>query len=439
MRDFLIVGLVVAGSFAALRRPWIGIMVWTWLSIMNPHRFTWGFAYDAPLAAIVAVSTMVGLLMTRERESPFKSGAPVILAVLVVWITLSWQFGFDPQGDQAQWDKVIKILGMIFLTLVLLRSKRHIYALAWVCAGSLALLGIKGGMFTLTTGGGNRVWGPPGSFIEGNNEFALALVMSIPLLRFLQLQIDGVWPRRLMMAVMVLMAASALGSHSRGGLLAIVAMTLLLWWRGRDRVTGGLVIVLVAVALLAFMPAEWDARMATIETYDEDSSALGRFAAWWVAWGVATHHFFGAGFEAARPELFALYSPYPDLGTPVAHSIYFQMLGHHGFVGLALFLLLGLVTWRTAARIRKEAAGVPQARWCVDLAGMCQVSLIGYAVGGAFLSLAYFDLPYDIMSLLVLTQAWVRRKGWQTEPAYAPGWRTIPGLADPPKQATGPC
>ena len=82
---------------------------------------------------------------------------------------------------------------------------------------------------------------------------------------------------------------------------------------------------------------------------------------------------------------------------------------------------------------------MPQARWCVDLAGMCQVALIGYAVGGAFLSLAYFDLPYNIMTLLVLTQAWVRRKGWQTEPAYAPGWRTIPGLADPPKQAAKPC
>jgi hypothetical protein len=55
--------------------------------------------------------------------------------------------------------------------------------------------------------------------------------------------------------------------------------------------------------------------------------------------------------------------------------------------------------------------------------------MLGYAVGGAFLSLSYFDLPYDIMVLVVLTRAWVKSKGWEREPVYAPGWRTLPGLA----------
>ena len=64
---------------------------------------------------------------------------------------------------------------------------------------------------------------------------------------------------------------------------------------------------------------------------------------------------------------------------------------------------------------------------------MCQVALAGYAVGGAFLSLAYFDLPYDVMVLIVLTRIWVQKKAWQTEPIYSSGWKTIPGLAIPNK------
>jgi hypothetical protein len=32
---------------------------------------------------------------------------------------------------------------------------------------------------------------------------------------------------------------------------------------------------------------------------------------------------------------------------------------------------------------------------------MCQVALVGYAVSGTFLSLAYFDLYYDIVVILV--------------------------------------
>ncbi|MFY7942057.1 MAG: hypothetical protein ACOVOX_14225, partial [Burkholderiaceae bacterium] len=52
---------------------------------------------------------------------------------------------------------------------------------------------------------------------------------------------------------------------------------------------------------------------------------------------------------------------------------------------------------------------------------------------GAFLSLSYFDLPYYIMVAVVVTRVWVQTKGWEREPVYPRGWRTIPGLATPPE------
>lgn len=428
MRDLIVVAIVAVGALAALRRPWIGVMLWTWLSIMNPHRFTWGFAYHAPLAAVAAGCTLLGLLLTRERESPFKAPAVTWMFLFMVWMTLSWLFGLDPAGDYEQWSKVMKIDFMIFVALALLHSKKHIFALAWVAAGSLAILGAKGGLFTLLTGGNYRVWGPVGSFIHDNNEFALSLVMTIPLLRFLQLQLDGAWARRGMTLAMLLCAAAALGTHSRGALLAISAMTLVLWWRGRNKLVSGVFMLLAGVALVVFMPDSWTERMATIGEYQADRSALGRISAWWTAWNLAWHYPFGVGFNAARPELFFLYSPYPEY-VHAAHSIYFQVLGNHGFVGLALFIALWLATWRTAGWLRREGGRVAQARWCAELGSMCQVSLVGYAVGGAFLSLSYFDLPYNIMVLVVLARIWVEKQRWLTEPVYAPGWRTIPGLA----------
>lgn len=428
MRDLLVIAIALVGAAVALRRPWIGVMLWTWLSIMSPHRYTWGAAYDAPLAAVAAASTLVGLLLTRERESPFKGAAPVVLAVFVVWMTLSWAFGLNPSNDYAQWNKVIKVDFMVLVGLALLHSKQHIFALAWVMAGSLALLGAKGGVFTLLGGGTYRVWGPPGSFIHDNNEFALAMVMTIPLLRFLQLQLKSFWGRQGLTLLMVLCAAAALGTHSRGAVLAIAAMALLLWWRGKSRVVGGLLIVLTAVALLAFMPEHWTERMTTISEYEQDSSALGRISAWWTAWNLAFDYPLGAGFNVATADLFARYSPYPDR-VHAAHSIYFQVLGNHGFVGLGLFLLIWLLTWRSATWLRINAAKTPQTVWCAELGAMCQVSLIGYAVGGAFLSLSYFDLPYNVMMLVVLSRVWVQSKAWEREPVHLPGWRTIPGLA----------
>ena len=63
MRDALLMSIVLLLMLATLRRPWLGIILWVWVSLMNPHRYTFGFAYDAPVAAMAAVSVMLGLLL----------------------------------------------------------------------------------------------------------------------------------------------------------------------------------------------------------------------------------------------------------------------------------------------------------------------------------------------------------------------------------------
>lgn len=433
MRDLLIVGLVLWGSLLALRRPWIGVLVWTWLSLMNPHRYAYGFSATAPLAAIAAASTLGGMLFCKDKESPFK-GAPVWwFALFVLWVTISWLNGVNPTGDYEQWNKVMKIDLMLMVALVLLRTRQQILALMAVTTVSLALLGLKGGVFTLLNGGSYRVWGPPGSFIEDNNEFALAMVMTVPMLRFMQLQLRPTdrWLRHGFSLAMLLCAASALGSHSRGGLLAITAMTVFLWWRSKNKLVGGMVLSITAALLIAFMPSEWTERMETIKTYEQDASSMGRLSAWSVAWGVAKDYPTGAGFNVARRDFFDRYSWYrgTDGGIHAAHSIYFQVLGNHGFVGLILFLGIWVSTWRMAGRIRRDAESIPEAAWAGHLASMLQVSLLGYAVGGAFLSLAYFDLPYNLMVLTVLTRCWIDQKRWKTEPPLPQGWRSVIGLS----------
>jgi putative inorganic carbon (HCO3(-)) transporter len=415
-----------------LRRPWIGVMLWTWLSIMSPHRYTWGIAYSAPLAAAAAACTVMGLLMTRERSSPFK-GSPVRwFFAFMIWMTLCWVVGLDPSGDYEQWKKVMKIDVMLLVSLMLLHSRLHIMSLMWVCAGSLALLGSKGGIFTITGGGAERVYGPPGSFIAENNSFALALITIIPLLRFLHLHVQHRVARLGLMAAMLLCAASALGSHSRGALVGISAMALTLWWRGRNKLRDGILLVFVAFALVGFMPEKWSTRMSTIEDYADDSSAMGRINAWWAAWNMARHYPFGVGFNTSTPELFARFAPFPK-DIHAAHSVFFQVLGEHGFIGLFLYLGMWLMTWRAAGWLRKQGNLVPEAKWAGDLGAMCQVALIGYFAGGAFLSLAYFDLPYDIMAMVVLTKLWVEKQGWKSEPVDSPKWMSWLGLVQAKK------
>jgi len=379
---------------------------------MNPHRYAWGMLSTAPIAAFSAGVTLLGLAFTKDRRSPFIGLPVVIFTLFITWITLSWLMGRDVSGDYWQWNKCIKIFLMLYVTLALLQTKEHIMAFAWVLIGSLAILGAKGGFFTLVTLGNYRVWGPPGSFIEDNNEFALALIMTIPLIYFLQLQVTRrVWHHALSI-VMLLCAVSAFGSYSRGALIAIIAMGSMFWWRSPKKGEVAVFIFIIAIAMIPMLPEQWWVRMDTISEYQSDGSAMGRLNAWGVAWGVAMHELFGGGMSYQYSDYFILYGKYETI-VRAAHSIYFQILGNHGFIGLFLFLLLWIVTYREAGWLMKNARGDPNTLWAAQLGAMAQVSLVGYATGGAFLSLGYFDLPYNIMVLVVLTKKWVTSEVWQ--------------------------
>jgi len=179
--------------------------------------------------------------------------------------------------------------------------------------------------------------------------------------------------------------------------------------------------------------------MDTIQTFEQDASALGRINAWWMAWNLALDKPFGGGFIIYFPEVFARYSPDPER-VHAAHSIFFQVLGEHGFIGLFLFVLVGLLTWLTSNQLIKAAKVDPALRWGADLGAMVQVSMIGYAAGGAFLSLAYFDLPYNLMVMAVLALHIVRKQVKRPIAAHgatgqhraaAPGPRLGPDPATP--------
>ena len=74
---------------------------------------------------------------------------------------------------------------------------------------------------------------------------------------------------------------------------------------------------------------------------------------------------------------------------------------------------------RAAGQLRKSARKHTEAKWTEELASMVQVSLISFAVGGAFLSMPYFDLPYNLMVLIVLARRWVVTRAWESEPSIS--------------------
>nr|WP_315219536.1 putative O-glycosylation ligase, exosortase A system-associated [uncultured Duganella sp.] len=431
MRDLLVTLLVFGSLPFIFKRPPFGVVMWIWISVMNPHSQGWGFARTFPFAAVIAGAIVAAMFLHKDKYRLPAHPVTWVFLAFMGWMSVTSLFSIHGvEVVTQQWIKVYKIFGMTAVVMMLVRTRQEIEWLVWTVVVSLGFYGVKGGIFTLRSGGNFRVWGPEGTFIDGNNEVALALVIVIPLMYYLIGNVRPRWAKGALVASMLLCALASLGSYSRGAALAIAAMTTVLWLKSRNKLPLGVLLAMAVPLMVLLMPSQWHERIDTINTYQEDTSAMGRINAWRMAFNLANDRLLGGGFEIYDGQVFARYAPIPA-DVHAAHSIYFQVLGEHGWMGLALYLALGVMIWRTGSAIVRLAKGVPELDWALRLATMLQVSLVGFAVGGAFLSLAYFDVPYMIMAAMVATRILVARQaGPQRRPAARPVDRPTEAGAD---------
>ncbi|AKH19709.1 putative O-glycosylation ligase, exosortase A system-associated [Sedimenticola thiotaurini] len=403
MRDIVITLLVFGSLPFILRNAYIGVLVWSWLSYMNPHRFGWGFAYNFPFAQIVALVLLISVLFSKEKKSIPITGLTVFWILFLLWMGVTSLFAFYPDDALAQLIKVLKIQLIIFFTLMLIHTKEQVMALLWVIVGSIGIFGVKGGIFTILTGGAFRVWGPPGSFIEDNNELAVALLMLLPLIYYLKVQATNVWLRRGLLIAFLLCVLSVFASYSRGAFLTIGVMSLYLILKTKNKVIILAMVAIGGVLVLSFLPNQWHERIDTIQNYQEDASAMGRLNAWTYSVNVANDRLTGGGFNSWSIPTFQIYAPNPN-DVHAAHSIYFGVLGDHGWIGLLLFVTILLLAWRTGVWILKNTRGIEELKWAYDFAYYFKISMVAYCFGGAFLSLAYFDFPWHLFAIILIVK-----------------------------------
>ena len=434
LRDIVLTGFIFGALVFVFKRPWIGMLLWHWIGLMNPHRSTWSFARDLPFAQVVGLTTGIAFLLSPEKKRFPVSALTMTLIAFIVWVCITTIFALYPDSAVDQLKKFIKVQLGVLLTLFVMQDKERILWLVRVVALSIAFYGVKGGLFTLRTGGAGMVLGPYGSYISGNTEIALAITMVAPLLYYMAQQTEQRWLRWGLYGALGLCAIAVIGSYSRGGLLAIIAMVFFLWLKSRRKALLLLLLPPVLLLGLSVMPERWFERMGTIATYQEDSSALGRLNAWAFAFNLARDRpITGGGFQAFKPSAFERWAPEPERFQD-SHSIWFGVLGEHGYVGLSLFMLFWGFVWRTASKIIQASKDRDDLRWAGDLAAMIQVSLVGYFVGGSFLGLAYWDYPYLLAAMLALTHMVVSR---EVVPATEPAPRAWPpSVPVPPSNAS---
>jgi len=415
MRDIpLLLGIFVMVPMI-LVRPYLGVLAWGWTALLVPNAFVYGLAANIRFNLLIAITTAVAWLLSKEPKRIPLSATAVLLACLFVWATVSAIFTTNtvPADSWMEWERLAKTLLFSLAVIGLIRNQTRITGMLFTVVLSMGFHGfLEAGKFILT-GGSHHIWGPGTSIIADNNAFALAVIMTIPFLAYLYGYSRNFLIRVAMAGGMFLLIVVVIGTRSRGGLIGIVALAFWILVTTRKKFRFLMVALPFAFLALTLAPEHWYERMSTIESVDQDSSFMGRVVAWKINTLAALDRpLTGAGFRATQdlPVWLRYAGEFSKLDmiptqradstmAHAAHSIYFEVLGDMGFVGFGIYLLLLFTAWRNTSIAIKQTRDSPELKWAHDLARTFQYSLVPFIVSGAALNMAYFDLAFAIFAL----------------------------------------
>ena len=372
MRD-LIVSLIVVGALPlCYKRPFIGLLMFSILAYMRLQDLAWGFARYQRWSYYVALAMGAGYLVSRSKRLPLMDIRTVMMGLLVASVGIGLFFARGERDGDARYIEFVKVIGVAVFTTAVVRTREHLRIMMWVIGLCFAFFGAKSGLAGIIKLGNIYIKRGPGGMLEDNNDFALALAMSIPVLLHLgtserrEILRKGVW------FMIPLTMVTIVLTRSRGGTLSMAMALSALTWRSRNRFLGFGLLGVSALAVLALAPAEYRERISTIKDYETEGSAASRIAAWKVAGRmIQDNPITGVGLRRFQAN-YVDYEPNPTPamlageGTIVAHNSYLQIWAECGTPAFALYMGLLLISFIDIWSIRRRAKAKYYQSWILS-------------------------------------------------------------------------
>ncbi len=410
MRALLFEAFMFLALPVSLVFPHLGVLIYYWISYMAPQQLLW-VAAGVPWGKLVVATILIAIPFVKTKQKFPLTFVTVSLIAFFLWCTLTTTDAIYRNICWGLWTDFAKVIAMCLLTIVLMGTRERLQALIWVIVISLGFYTVKGGIFVLLTAGSYHVLGPANSPFTETNGFARAALMLVPLMYFLSLHSARRYVRVGLRVAIALTLLALMGTGSRGGFIGLAAALLVFFAYSRHKarlMISGIVLLVLLIAIIPQQRLEdWTGRMSTIDHFEEVTTAQDRFKAWHYAMDMAAAHpVLGGGFGSFAGNTGIVANP--DVALD-AHSNYFQVLGDQGYIGLVLYLLLGLAVLLSQRRTYRLTRSRPDLYWARDLAVLLQVDAIGYFVGGLTVNHPYIELYYSLIALTVLSAAMVKR------------------------------
>ncbi len=422
MSDLAFLTLFFLPMFISWGRVYVCALTWGWIAILTPNFFMRGFASSIPYNKLSAGVTFIALLISKEKKQFRKDSTSIFVVLFLIQMVVAQATSLT--AFNAGWDivdKFWKIAAFYFLVLSFCTTPARIHAMVIATCLGIDFDASAAGLKFFTSGGTFHSYGSP-SWGDNNHE-AMIILMGIPLLTYVRAVSINRLMRIAALVGITLSVFAVVASPSRGGLIGLIICAAFGILRSRRKVPYLIAVAIFGMVILYFAGSRYTERMNTIQTAaEEDDSFIGRVRAWKISILMALDNpMTGGGLHSVAvgsvydryardfDRLSFIYTPGSPGVAHAAHSIYFEVLGDTGFLGLGLFLCIILSsllrTWRCSALAKK----FPELRWAYLLSGQLQISVMVYIVTGSALSAGYYDIPYLTFSLVSAVSMFVKQ------------------------------
>ena len=425
MRDLVVFAIVMLSLPLAFRRPFLGLLVFSWLAYMRPQDLCWGFARSMRFSFFAAIAMILGWFAHEigRRRFVIWDLRTALMALLLAATSVSLVFAEKIDEYVIRYYiEFLKIILIALFTTGQVDSKERLRLLLWTICLSLGFYGIKGGIFGILSGGSPILRGP-GGMLEDNNDFALGLVMNIPLLVYLGRAEKKPWVRLGCDVGVGLTLITILLTHSRGGFLAAVATLLLIAWRSGKLIRAMASLLVLALLFFTFAPTHVVERIASIGKGGEERSANARLISWTIALRmIDANPVLGVGLRNFQNHWVRHSEGVAAEGgfAYVAHNSYLQIWAEGGTPAFAAYILLLGSVFFACRRVRAYARARDDLEWARLYANLFETVLIGFLVGAVFLNRGHFDLIYHDLAMVTALLVLVRTAR-RADPARAAG------------------
>ncbi len=343
LRGMLIIVLMISGFAAVMLKPKVGVIVTFLLAILRDgFLYTWfPPIYDLHLPQIVIILTLVSWLI-HSKEYPLRFNADVVLIALFFIVVCSTRFfAGTPINDHPLVNENLRIVIIFFLVIQLMRTPRDVKTMLWLFVGMALFLELRAYYFYKTDLMDIAL---PDYVYINRNGFAGLLAYTLPIAYMLGNASKGKLPRFLGIATALWCVIGVILTYSRAGLLGMLAGIGALILLEKRKVKLALIVGLLTLLILPRLSEKYLGRVETIETYQEDASAMGRVATNYAALEMfKANPFLGVGAGNFN-DVFIDYTPVEYLkwveeGKSI-HNIMMQVASETGLLGLVIFLPL---------------------------------------------------------------------------------------------------